>query len=196
MTTIVRTAVVPSRRWKNGTGRTRELLRWPAAGAADEWQVRISVAQIEADGPFSAYPGVDRWFAVLRGGAVELTIDGQVQRLTREDAPIAFDGAATTTCHLVDGPTADLNLMLRDVPGQMLPAADGVEWAPSAAQCGLYTALPGRCHHDGATTALPAHALLWFERAPAALRFDVDSPRPTPFAWWIEADVDAGEAAR
>jgi environmental stress-induced protein Ves len=40
--------------WKNGGGVTRELLAWPGGG---DWQVRISVAEIEADGPFSSFPG-------------------------------------------------------------------------------------------------------------------------------------------
>jgi environmental stress-induced protein Ves len=38
-----------------------------AAGLArgSAWRVRISRADIDRDGPFSAYPGVERWFAVL-----------------------------------------------------------------------------------------------------------------------------------
>ena len=33
--------------WRNGGGRTRELLAWPDAQA---WSVRISLAEIEAEG--------------------------------------------------------------------------------------------------------------------------------------------------
>ena len=53
-------------RWRNGGGRTRELLAWPDAA---DWKVRVSVADVESDGPFSAFPGVQRWFAVLEGAA-------------------------------------------------------------------------------------------------------------------------------
>src|SRR5258706_8972671 len=52
--------------WRNGGGLTRELLAWPDRS---DWIVRISVAEILASGPFSEFPGVDRWFAVLHGGA-------------------------------------------------------------------------------------------------------------------------------
>ena len=52
--------------WKNGGGVTRELLRLPA-GSGDDWTLRISVADIAADGPFSPFPGITRWFAVLTG---------------------------------------------------------------------------------------------------------------------------------
>mgnify|MGYP000415291841 CR=1 FL=1 len=36
--------------WRNGGGFTRELLAWPSA---DDWQLRISVAEIARDGAFS-----------------------------------------------------------------------------------------------------------------------------------------------
>ena len=41
--------------WRNGGGVTRELLAWPSPG---DWALRISVAEVERDGPFSRYPGV------------------------------------------------------------------------------------------------------------------------------------------
>ena len=63
---IVALADVPPTAWKNGGGVTRELLAWPPG---DDWQVRISVAEITADGPFSSFPGVARWFSVLEAAA-------------------------------------------------------------------------------------------------------------------------------
>ena len=56
--------------WRNGGGSTRELLAWPAGA---DWRVRVSVAEIGADGPFSAFDGVERWFAVLSGAGVVLS---------------------------------------------------------------------------------------------------------------------------
>jgi len=38
--------------WKNGGGTTRELLAWPDP---QDWTLRLSVAQVEADGPFSRF---------------------------------------------------------------------------------------------------------------------------------------------
>ncbi len=96
--------------WRNGGGSTRELLAWPAAA---DWQLRVSVAEIAADGPFSPYPGVDRWFAVLDGVGVVLALPQGERVLRPGDAPIAFAGEAAPACRLIDGPTRDLNLMLR-----------------------------------------------------------------------------------
>jgi hypothetical protein len=107
---VVRLADCPYVPWRNGGGRTRELLAWPSA---QEWQVRVSVAEIEADGPFSAFPGIDRWFAVLDGAGVILTLPSGERIVRPGDRALAFSGAAAPGCRLIDGPTRDLNLMLR-----------------------------------------------------------------------------------
>lgn len=107
---VVRLADCSETPWRNGGGRTRELLVWP--GASD-WQVRVSVAEIEADGPFSPYPGIDRWFAVLAGAGVVLTLPQGEVTLRPGSAALAFAGEAAPACRLIDGPTQDLNLMLR-----------------------------------------------------------------------------------
>lgn len=96
--------------WRNGGGRTRELLAWPST---TDWQVRVSVAEIVADGPFSPYPGIDRWFAVLGGAGVVLTLPQGEATLRPGSAAVAFAGEAAPACRLIDGPTQDLNLMLR-----------------------------------------------------------------------------------
>ena len=53
MNHTVALADVPAQAWRNGGGTMRELLAWPDAS---DWQLRVSVAEIEADGPFSAFP--------------------------------------------------------------------------------------------------------------------------------------------
>lgn len=180
---LLRTLDAPAQRWRNGGGTTRELLAWPAAG---DWQVRISVADIEADGPFSAFPDVERWFTVLQGTGVELTVDGRVHRLQRGDAPLRFGGAAETACRLIDGPTRDLNLMLRQARGAMAPAVDGLAWAPDAAQCGLFSAVAGRCVAGALAVDVPAYTLLWFDVAPASLTFTAGQ-RPAGLVGWFLA---------
>jgi environmental stress-induced protein Ves len=187
MTTLVRIDEVMRQPWRNSGGRTRELLAWPESS---NWAFRISVADIEADGAFSIFPGVQRWFAVLEGAGVELTIDGFPKRLTRNAAPLRFSGASVTTCRLLDGPTLDLNLMLRDAPGRIQAVADGAEWRPALAQCGLFTAVAGHCRADGATTTVPSCALLWFERAPASLSFAAVQGSPSAPGWWLEAGAE------
>jgi environmental stress-induced protein Ves len=108
---VVRAADVIPARWRNGGGWTRELLAWPAAS---DWTVRISVADIESDGPFSEFPGVDRWFAVVAGAGVVLQV-GHDEPLTLTSAsPLhSFAGESATTCARIDGPLRDVNVMVR-----------------------------------------------------------------------------------
>jgi uncharacterized protein len=113
--------------WRNGGGRTRELLAWPRA---EDWQVRVSVAEIAADGPFSAFPGMDRAFAVLDGAGVVLSLPGGDIHLGPRDRAVHFDGAAAPMCRLVDGPTRDLNLMVRSGFGRALMQRHATASAP------------------------------------------------------------------
>jgi uncharacterized protein len=144
----VRLADCPEQPWRNGGGRMRELLAWPSAS---DWQVRVSVAEIAADGPFSPYPGIDRWFAVLGGAGVVLALPQGEITLRPGSAAVAFAGEAAPACRLIDGPTHDLNLMLRrgarttwhgvfaddtlywsDDPDEALPALRGWRLSPNA----------------------------------------------------------------
>jgi environmental stress-induced protein Ves len=124
--TVVRAQDIPPTPWKNGGGMARDLLCWP--GVAD-WHWRISLADVEADGPFSSYPGVQRWFAVVEGAGVELDFGGRAVRIRAGDTPLAFDGAAAPGCRLIDGPTRDINLMLRGLRGTLQRAEPGVPWS-------------------------------------------------------------------
>ena len=62
-------------RWKNDGGWTTEIAREPA-DAAEAFRWRVSIADIESDGPFSNFPGVDRDLLLLAGNGIELDIDG------------------------------------------------------------------------------------------------------------------------
>jgi environmental stress-induced protein Ves len=53
--------------WLNGGGLTRELARGPVSSAQAEFGWRLSLADIERDGPFSSMPGCDRSFALVEG---------------------------------------------------------------------------------------------------------------------------------
>jgi uncharacterized protein len=184
-TTLIRADDVAPQAWRNGGGTTRELLAWPGA---EDWRARVSVADIACDGPFSVYAGVRRWFAVLKGAGVELTIDGEARQITRNDAPCDFAGDATTHCRLLDGPTRDLNLMLRAASGGLRLVDDGLPWQPQAAQCGLFSAVAGHCRADDHDAiALPAYALLWFDPAPASLQFLAGQRPAGATGWWLEA---------
>lgn len=176
---------VPSTAWRNGFGRTRELLCWPAA---DAWTVRISLADIDTDGPFSAFAGVERWFVVVEGAGVSLRFADGRREVRAGDAPLRFDGSAAPGCRLLDGPTRDLNLMLRGSRGVMQPVAAGVEWTAEFDLRALFTRVAGRWSGDGLTLDVPAATLLWSAaRQTAGWRFEpVDGS--THGAWWLGAN--------
>ena len=182
---------VTPQRWRNAGGLTRELLAWPAGAA---WRYRISVADIDSDAAFSTYPGVTRWFAVIEGSGVELDIDGARQRVSPDCPPLRFAGDAPVSCRLLDGPTRDLNLMLRDSDGLMRAARDGGAWAPPTGGCGLFATRAGRCWWSGEPidgdpfVDMPRRTLLWFERAPRQLRFEAATPPADAVGWWLAAD--------
>lgn len=121
-------ADVPATPWRNQGGQTHELAVWPAQG---EWNWRMSVAEVTTSGPFSRFDGVTRWFAVLHGAGLDLELPTPtsdvdvappIHRLTAKHPPLCFDGAAVAHCQLIDGPTLDFNLMLRDccLPARMV----------------------------------------------------------------------------
>jgi hypothetical protein len=188
---VVRTHETAPQPWRNGGGVTRELLAWPSAA---DWRVRVSVADIASDGAFSSYPGVRRWFMVLKGAGVELRVDGLAHHLTRNDEPFAFDGAAPCHCRLIDGPTTDLNLMLRGASGTVHLAGDGVPWSPGATHCGLFTAVAGRCDDGTHAFDMPPYALAWFDPAPPVLCFTAAGRPAGATAWWLAATLEGDPA--
>ena len=101
--------VVP---WTNGLGVTADVFLFPPD--ADEWTWRLSIADVSNDVPFSFMPGIDRHIMVAMGAGMALTIDGaQEVRMDCSTPPLSFAGESATTCRLLDGPIADLNLMTR-----------------------------------------------------------------------------------
>jgi len=97
--------------WKNGGGTTTEI--WKAVSPAGEMLWRLSIADVASDGPFSEFPGIDRWIMVISGKGMELTIDGLgTKRLDRPFEHLFFPGDATTDCRLIDGPIRDFNFMI------------------------------------------------------------------------------------
>jgi environmental stress-induced protein Ves len=158
---VVRCDAVEPQPWKNAGGLTRELLAWPSR---DDWALRLSVADIRADGPFSAFDGIDRWFAVLQGAGVLLVLPGGKEAVVPDAPPLQFRGEAAPHCELLNGPTRDLNLMLRRGAGRgaMLPAVAGEAFAPRSAFRALFAVDALTLQIDGSDAArLPAMALLW-----------------------------------
>lgn len=100
-------------RWKNDGGWTTELAR-DDDGETGDFRWRISIAEIERDGPFSQFPGVERDLLLLEGTGIELDIDAaEPLRLTQRFAHARFAGESTVGCRLLAGATRDFNVMAR-----------------------------------------------------------------------------------
>ncbi|TZF91580.1 HutD/Ves family protein [Cognatilysobacter lacus] len=112
-----RSRVVPSyeyrrTRWKNGAGWTREIHAEPAGG--EDWDWRLSIAEVGADGPFSTFAGVDRELVLLSGEGMRLRFDdGATVDVLPPHGRHRFAGEVPVHGELVAGPTHDFNLMWR-----------------------------------------------------------------------------------
>ncbi|MEG3133912.1 HutD family protein [Rouxiella sp. T17] len=113
---------LPVTPWRNGGGETREIISMPPQSSSFDW--RASIATIAQDGPFSAFPGIDRSITLLTGEGVHLftsngsatdglTADGIDHQLTTPAAPFAFSGDTAINAKLTAGTTTDFNIMTR-----------------------------------------------------------------------------------
>lgn len=119
-------------RWRNGGGWTREILAVPEAssgppgspgpaGLADpepsqraDWDLRLSIAEIDASAGFSPFPGVEREQLLLSGNGLRLEFDdgGRIELLPPHQRA-RFGGARAVTGIPLDGPVQVFNLMWR-----------------------------------------------------------------------------------
>ncbi|MFJ2113364.1 HutD family protein [Streptomyces sp. NPDC087850] len=115
---VLRWSAYRSMPWKNGGGTTREVasgtVRAPLApaGPADGFDWRMSIADVDTGGPFSAFPGIDRVITLVEGEGMVLTVDGTPHPVGPL-SPFAFSGDATTDCRLDAGAVRDMNVMTR-----------------------------------------------------------------------------------
>ena len=111
---IIRAADCKTMPWKNGGGTTTEIAVSPEGASLSDFDWRVSMAQVGADGPFSSFPGLDRTLCVLTGEGIRLAFgDGEAVTLDAASAPFAFAADRAVTGVLVDGPISDLNVMSR-----------------------------------------------------------------------------------
>ena len=98
---------LPVTPWKNGGGVTREIA---AAHAGEGLVWRLSVADVDSDGPFSNFAGLTRILTVTGGNGMELASPaGMLHALPFQ--PLRFDGGLNLEARLADGPLRDLNLI-------------------------------------------------------------------------------------
>jgi uncharacterized protein len=169
---IIRKSSFTATPWKNGGGITHEAIRVPTNGKAFRW--RVSVAQIEASGPFSEFADYNRKMVLLRGSGVRLTFDGGQQTYLREVGDLAeFDGAFATDCDLLGGACADLNLMVSK-------SLQGVRaWVERL--------------REPRTLSAPHHGTTLIFGISGALSVDSEGRSPTPLDPWDLAVMSPGE---
>src|SRR5262249_51880205 len=97
--------------WKNGGGMTQEIVREPPEPTQFDW--RLSLATIDASGPFSAFDGYHRTLVLVSGAGVELDFGQHGRsRLSVAGQMITFDGGWPASCTLLGGRGTDLNLIV------------------------------------------------------------------------------------
>lgn len=164
--------------WRNGGGVTFEVARSPTHARLEDFDWRVSIAEVASDGPFSAYPGVQRVIMLLDGAWMGLRVDGVRRRLAPLE-PFMFDGASVTSCE-IPSPTRDLNVMTRR--GRASACVELIRLGPAAQTLGADPLLLV-CVRGSVTVATPDD-----EREELGVLDVARSPDPGPF-------VLAGEGA-
>jgi len=101
-------------RWRNGLGWTTELALAPRADVAGEFDWRISIAEIDSDCEFSAFPGIDRSLMLIEGDGIELSGEAFATQTLRARGQVArFPGEQAPHCRVIGAPSRDFNAMTR-----------------------------------------------------------------------------------
>ncbi|MET8225895.1 HutD/Ves family protein [Streptomyces sp. NPDC004082] len=146
--------------WRDGGGVTREIAAWPPGADMTGFVWRVSLADVGADGPFSAFPGVDRTLTVVEGAGMDLTVGGERRLVDARLVPQHFRGDVPTHCRLIDGPVVNLNVMWRRDGGRPAPTVAVVRGRlPLPATPVLVVALDGSAEVAG-TVLGPYDAVL------------------------------------
>jgi environmental stress-induced protein Ves len=110
---ILRAANYKVMPWKNGLGSTTEIAIFPADAKLDDFDWRVSMAQVTSDGAFSSFPGIDRTLLVIDGAGIDLSVAGYEPVRIDRSTIHCFLGDQQTSATLIDGPITDLNVMSR-----------------------------------------------------------------------------------
>lgn len=97
--------------WKNGKGQTTELAI-NHGGTLDNFDWRISMANVVEDGVFSNFSGYTRNLVLIEGNGLTLTHDViHTDRLTNLLDFATFDGSSTTQAEIINGGIKDFNII-------------------------------------------------------------------------------------
>lgn len=142
--------------WANGRGTTVEILR---EADAEGLRLRLSMANVVEDGPFSALPGIDRVLVLLDGPGFTLTVDGAAHTVVPL-SPLRFSGDAAAAAQGVTAPSRDFNVMSRrGGPSPAVCVLHAGE-AISAARTLVFALGAGEVEAEGQEVRLAARDLL------------------------------------
>ena len=99
--------------WKNGQGATREIAVHPEGASLDNFMWRVSLAQVNAPGPFSLFRDCDRILCVVRGGPLYLSVAKAQPCRLDIDTPFNFAADVETEATALEEPVLDFNVMVR-----------------------------------------------------------------------------------
>jgi environmental stress-induced protein Ves len=98
--------------WRNGRGFSLEIARAPATGEDFAW--RLSLADIDREGEFSAYPGYRRALVLVAGNGLCLKVRKHGScRLDPGRRGTRFEGDWETHCAIQGERCTDLSLIVR-----------------------------------------------------------------------------------
>lgn len=163
-------AALPPEAWRNGGGVTRTLAAHDDGGNHGAW--RISIAEVERDGPYSRFVGMTRVSFVLRGAGVVLR-EGALEVSLAPNEAVEYTGNAAWDARLVNGPITVLNVMSAAQRYRVNVRALGGPHSVAAGEIALVLALDGACGIDAngaASMRLEAGHYAAFDALRAPLR--------------------------
>ena len=110
---LLRHATYESKPWNNGGGITRDVWLWPETAAQDAFDIRLSLASIDTDGPFSAFPGIDRTITQVAGSPFVLVFSSGHEHCMELLQPFSFDSVQTPSSRLGKAGVSAFNVMTR-----------------------------------------------------------------------------------
>ena len=96
--------------WKNGQGTTLEIARSHGEGLENfDW--RVSIADVKAAGEFSLFPNKQRIIGVFEGAGIILHVDQSPPVTLPLKSFFAFHGESQVDAELINGAIRDFNLI-------------------------------------------------------------------------------------
>ncbi len=96
--------------WRNGKGVTNEIYNMSDDSGI---VLRMSAATVSCAGPFSCFPGINRYIAVINGDGLRLALEDGNHAVVDKHHGFEFPGDIKVESSLVNGDVLDFNVMTR-----------------------------------------------------------------------------------